>query len=313
MLVSVPFVDLQTAGWLATLFVASEWAIRIAMLAVVPFRRSPDAAKGWLLLVFFLPWPALILYWFIGRPTFPAWRQERFEKLGQVFASVRGKASKRSHLRPPELPGHLEPAAKLVQNLGNLPILGGNGVELLVDYDKTIDAIVEDIDTAKEHVHLLYYIFATDATARKVIAALVRAEQRGVKCRVLIDALGSRPWAYKLVPLLEKAGVEVHRVLPLKFIKGFRADLRNHRKVVVIDGRVGYVGSQNLVDPVFKPRIVYEELVARVTGPVVLELQAVFATDWYLETDEVLDADELFPDPQPSGGIVAQVLPSGPD
>jgi cardiolipin synthase len=89
--------------------------------------------------------------------------------------------------------------------------------------------------------------------------------------------------------------------------------LRNHRKIAVIDGRVGYTGSQNLVDAAFKPGIIYEELVVRAAGPVVLQLQATFAVDWFLETEQVLDAPEFFPPPETAGTVIAQVLPSGPD
>jgi cardiolipin synthase A/B len=104
-------------------------------------------------------------------------------------------------------------------------------------------------------------------------------------------------------------------MLPVRFFRPHHAriDLRNHRKIAVIDGRIGYTGSQNLVDPDFKPGITYEELVVRVTGPVVLQLQAVFAADWFLETEEVLDTLEVFPDPDVTGKVAAQVLPSGPD
>src|SRR5262249_34850198 len=92
-----------------------------------------------------------------------------------------------------------------------------------------------------------------------------------------------------------------------------RLDLRNHRKIAVIDGRVGYTGSQNLVAAEFKKGIAFEDLMVRVTGPVVLELQYVFAADWVLGTDEVLDGGSEFPDPQLTGTVAAQALPSGPD
>jgi cardiolipin synthase len=91
-----------------------------------------------------------------------------------------------------------------------------------------------------------------------------------------------------------------------------RADLRNHRKIVVIDGRVAYTGSQNLVDAHFKAGIIYEELVVRMVGPIALALQYVFASDWFLETDELLDSADNFPDPQLAGAMPIQVLPSGP-
>ena len=307
--------NLMNVVSLPTLYLLSEWTIRLVMLVVVPFRRSPEAAKGWLLFVFFLPWPALGLYLLIGRPSYPKWRRTRFARLPVVFQAVRESVGKVTARQEPELPANLVQATTLIQNLGSLPSLDGNGVELLSDYDGTIDRIVEDIERAKSHVHLLFYIFADDRTGYKVIDALGRATKRGVTCRVLIDALGSRAWAPRVVEALNASGASVRLVLPLGLLrrKSARADLRNHRKIAVIDGEVGYTGSQNIVDPDFKPGITNQELVVRVRGPAVLELQAVFVTDWFLETEQVLNDPCLFPAQHPAGNTVAQVLPSGPD
>jgi cardiolipin synthase len=114
---------------------------------------------------------------------------------------------------------------------------------------------------------------------------------------------------------LAGAGVSAHLVLPVRLLRrrSTRADLRNHRKIVVIDGQIGYIGSQNIVDADFNPRVTNQELVVRVSGPAVLGLQAVFVADWFLETDQVLKDPDLFPEPIRSGHVVAQVLPSGPD
>jgi cardiolipin synthase len=307
--------DFTSASTWGVLYVISEWVIRLGMLVVVPFRRSPEAAKGWLLLTFFLPWVGLALYLVIGRPKYPAWRVARFGRLPEAFRPVRQRLDHALQGFRPEQPPLLSSAPALVQNLGRLELLSGNTVELLADYDGSIDRLVADIDAAQNHVHLLYYIFADDGTGAKVIAALQRAVKRGVVCRVLVDFLGGRPWAKSLRRQLTEAGVAVHRVLPVTFLhrKSARADLRNHRKIAVIDGQVAYVGSQNLVDAGFKPGIVYEELTARVTGPTVLELQAVFVADWFLETEETLNAPHIFPAPAPAGAVAAQVLPSGPD
>jgi cardiolipin synthase len=196
-----------------------------------------------------------------------------------------------------------------------MPILGGNAVELLADYDGTIARLAADIDRARHHVHLLFYIFADDHATAPVLEALGRAARRGVRCRVLADAFGSRPGLRTLRPKLTPLGVEVREMLPLSLWpwRKARVDLRNHRKIVVIDGKVGYTGSQNLIAAGFKAGLTYEDLMARVTGPVVLELQYIFAADWFLETSEILDGEAEFPAPEIAGGVAAQVLPSGPD
>lgn len=296
---------------LGTVYVVLEWAIRLAMVVVVPFRRSPEAARSWLLLVFFLPIPALILYMLIGRPAYPKWRQQRFAGMPRRpeadAAIARGVAE-----NPPDFDGR-DALATLVASLGHLPGAGGNAIALMDDYDGVIDRLCADIDGARDHVHILVYIFADDATGMRVIDALGRAAKRGVTCRVLIDALGSRPWADRVIALLRERGVQAAKALTIRPFRRDRADLRNHRKLIVVDGSTGYIGSQNIVARDFKPGIVNEELVARVTGPAVAQIQSVFLADWYLETLELPDAPGLFPPLPASGGVTAQLLPSGPD
>jgi cardiolipin synthase len=230
------------------------------------------------------------------------------------MAKVTQRLANHPNISHPDVGPALAQAVTLVEKLGQSPILGGNAIELLVDYDGTIARLVADIDRAENHVHLLFYIFADDGATAPVVEALGRVAQRGVRCRVLADALGSRSGLRTLGPKLKALGVAVHGMLPVRLVpwKKARLDLRNHRKIAVIDGRVGYTGSQNLVAAEFKEGITYEELMVRVTGPVVLELQYVFAADWFLETREVLDCETEFPGPEIAGDVSAQVLPSGP-
>jgi cardiolipin synthase len=296
-------------------FFLSEWGIRLAMLVVVPFRRMPAAAKGWLLLIFFEPWLGLLLYLLIGRAKLPRWRREQLAKLPQAMARVVGRLTNHPNVFHPEVDPPLSQAVALAEKLGGMPILGGNAVELLADYDGTIARLVADIDRAKNHVHLLFYLFADDHATAPVVEALGRAAARGVRCRVLADAIGSRAGLRTLRPRLAGLGVAVHAMLPVRLVpwKKARVDLRNHRKIAVIDGRVGYTGSQNLVAADFKGGIAYEDLMVRATGPVVLDLQYVFAADWFLETNEVLDGEAEFPCPEIAGDVPAQALASGPD
>jgi cardiolipin synthase len=297
------------------MFFLSEWLIRLGMLTVVPFRRTPAAAKAWLLLIFLEPWVGLTLYLLIGRPAMPHWRTERMAKLPGTMAHVVDRLTHHPNVFHPELSPELSVLGHLVKNLGRMPVLGGNAVELLVDYDAILGRLVADIDQAQNHVHLLFYLFAVDAATGPVIAALGRAVRRGVACRVLVDSLGSRSALPTLLPQLRSLGVQVNEMLPVGLFghKTARLDLRNHRKIAIFDGRIAYTGSQNLVAADFKEGILYEELVLRIIGPAVLELQFIFAADWFLETTEVLDSDSVFPGPDIAGSIPVQALPSGPD
>ncbi|HVX12243.1 MAG TPA: cardiolipin synthase [Pirellulales bacterium] len=294
--------------------IASEWVIRLGMLFYVPQRRSPAAARAWLLLIFFFPWPGLVLYSLIGRAYLPKRRLERQTRALRLIRELRQRFLEGAHVTRPELAPPLAQAVTLAERLGDFGILGNNRFELLTDYDASITRLISDIDTAERHVHLLYYIFADDATGRSVVDALLRATARGVPCRLLLDALGSR-WALRrLAPRLRAAGIEVIAVLPYRIWNRDRGrrDLRNHRKIAVIDGHIGYVGSQNLIDADFKRGLVYQELVARLTGPVVGQLQAIWLVDRYLEEETALPDGGLFPEIEAAGRSAAQALPSGP-
>jgi cardiolipin synthase len=303
----------ETTRW-AWVFFLSEWVIRLAMLVIVPFRRTPSAAKGWLLLIFFEPWVGLILYFLIGRAKLNRLHRERLASLPEKLANFIRYITSHPHILHPQVEAGLDQAVTLAENLGQMPILGGNAIELLVDYEGTINRLVEDIDGAANHVHLQFYIFGDDATTARVIEALGRAVKRGVQCRVLADSIGSRRPLQTLIPKLTELGVAIHGMLPVSLIpwRMSRLDLRNHRKIAIIDGRIGYTGSQNMIEAGFKEGLTFEELMIRVTGPVVLELQYIFAVDWFLETNEVLNCSTDFPGPEMSGDVPAQALPSGP-
>jgi cardiolipin synthase A/B len=294
-------------------FFAAEWLVRLTMLIIVPMRRSPEAAKGWLLLIFFKPSVGLALYLLIGRPTLPEWRLARQAEFDELSRPHLERLANEPSIFHPEVGPAIDRAVTLAENLGELPILGGNGAEILADYDAMIGRMIADIDAAHDHVHLLFYIIADDATSERVFDALRRAVDRGLTCRVLADSLGSRPDFRRMLPRLRSSGILADEAMRLGFLgRAGRLDLRNHRKLVVVDGRIGYTGSQNLVDSTFRKGLDYEELNVRVTGPIALELQAVFAEDWYIETGEFLGDARYFPEPQLGGTVAAQVLPSGP-
>lgn len=303
----------ESAWWI--LFLAAEWVLRIAALVMIPFRRSSETTKAWLVFIFFEPILGGALYLALGRARIPEWRRRRAAAFLELEAPVRARLEAQVNVTHPEQLPRFEAAVRLTERLGTFPILGGNSVEVLTDYTGTLDRLVADIDGAASHVNLQFYIVADDAVAGRVVQALERAAARGVQCRVLADALGSRALGFERVAArLNAAGVEARATMRVAFFRdrGARLDLRNHRKIAVIDGRVAYAGSQNLVNPNFKPGLTYEELMVRVTGPVVLELQAVFTEDWYQETGRLLDPDIFFPDPHVTGHTAAQVLPSSP-
>jgi cardiolipin synthase len=293
-------------------YLCSEWVIRFVMLIYVPQRRSAAASRTWLLLIFLLPWPGLVLYALFGRIYVPRLRIEMQERASQRICEV--QAQRRMADASPQLPHHVQPVAHLGRKLGDFEVCGGNSIELLTDYAGTIDRLVADIDAAHEFINLLFYIFEADDTGRRVAEALARAAGRGVECRVLMDAVGSKRGLRRLAPGLRKAGVDVVAMMPAGLFRrsAARFDLRNHRKIAIIDGSVGYTGSQNIVNPAFVKGYPNEESMARVTGPVVAQLQAVFLADHFFETSQPLTYQAHFPQLLATGSSPAQLLPSGP-
>ena len=294
-------------------YLCTEWAIRLIMLIYVPQRRSAAASRTWLLFIFLLPWPGLICYALFGRIYLPKRRINMQERASLRLREVQQERQ----IQPgsaPNLPDYLQPMIPFAQQLGDFELNNGNSIELNTDYDGAINRLIADIDAAKHSAHLLFYIFDADATGNRVCEALERAAGRGVICRVLMDAVGSKRGLRQFGPRLQRARVEVTPMLQAGFFRrnAGRFDLRNHRKIAVIDNRVGYTGSQNIVNAGFVPGYPNEELFARITGPVVAELQAVFLADHFFETNQALDYQDHFPDLPETGTAPAQVLPSGP-
>jgi cardiolipin synthase len=198
--------------------------------------------------------------------------------------------------------------------------MAGNSPKIYTDYDEAINTQIRAIDSAKDYIHVEYFIIALDTTTQPFFDAMERAVKRGVKVRVLFDGVVSRPYPKfkKMKQHLDMIGVEWYQMLPLNLLPGpnfTRPDLRNHRKLVVIDGKIGFSGSQNLIQRNYHRRdeLVYEEIVIELTGPVVWQLNNVFRADWYAESGDLLkDLVEDNDMPKAEGEAIVQVLPSGP-
>ncbi|MEN9936599.1 MAG: hypothetical protein RLZZ387_3178 [Chloroflexota bacterium] len=302
--------------------------IPFVMLVFVPRNRRPSSATAWLLLIFMFPLLGLIIFLLLGSPklTVKRRRQQRMmdELVRAEVEALRQRPDLADDLAPP-VPARYEPFVRLNTNLGGLPVFGGNEMDLIDDYDGAIRAICAEVEHAQSFVHVEYFAICRDETTEELFQALERAAARGVKVRVLMDHLGSisYPGFRRLIPNLRATGIEAHVMLPVRIFDNewSRADLRNHRKIVVVDGTVGFTGSQNLIHRTYHKRgnikkgLYYDEVVARVVGPVVAQLQAVFLTDWFSETGALLDrqaAPEVWEMPEACGGSLCQVLPSGP-
>ncbi len=299
----------------AAVYVLVEWIIRLLAVVIVPLRRPPATATAWLLLIFFQPVVGGVFYLFVGRPRAAPSRQEKIDQLSAALAPVRAHlAAQHQSYQSPALPDRWRPISQLAEHWRAFPIFDGNAIHLIEGVPQLVARLVADIDAAERSVHLLFYIAARDAVTEPVFAALLRAVARGVEARLLVDDFGSKHCIEPLLAL-EAQGIRIGRAFMRSKLprRAARFDLRNHRKIVVIDGHLGYTGSMNLIRPDFKAPLVYEDIMLRIEGPVVLELQTVFAGDWYIERNTLLDGTQYFPTPSRAGTSICLGLPSGPE
>lgn len=298
--------DWREGTWLLAL----DWLIRLGALLWIPARTTPGAARSWLLLIGFVPVLGLPLYLLLGYPWLS---RQRILRQARASRMIRKRQAALDALRWTPVAGSVAAeVVSLVERQGDFMPTHGNALRLFDDYDGALQALLNAIDAACDRVHLLYYLMHDDRVGDAVCAALQRAAARGVQCRLLLDAVGAKRGLRHYRHRLLHAGVQVHALLPggLRWRRSGRMDLRNHRKIAVIDNRIGFIGSQNLAAPEFVPDHPNRELVARVQGPAVNHLEAVFASDWFVETGQTL---AVAPDaPTCADDVAMQLLPSGP-
>ena len=305
--------------FLYSFYELSSVIIRIVLLGYIPLRHSPNTAMAWLLAIYFWPWMGFLLYAALGSTALPSERIRRHESLLQTLGEKKHAFPKIPDDDSNWLPEDLTRFGALGKKLGDMSITTGNSFTLIDEAEEFLKLLCADVENAGHSVHLLFYIFARDAMTQPLFDALERAAARGVTCRVLVDAVGSKPFLKNDAKYLSERGIRVEEALPSGLLRRTptmaRYDLRNHRKIAVIDGRIGYTGSHNAIEPSYggkaKGRL-WRDLTLRLEGPVVSQLQGVFLEDWYVETREMLFSEETFPKPERTGNSVIQTVPSGP-
>ena len=296
---------------------AVSFLLSIAALLIVPRNRKPSAGMAWLLVIFLVPYVGWILFLILGTNKLPKNRRDSQKALDKIIDK---RVNKVSDALLDEIPTKYRSLAALSTSLGHLPPLYGDTTDFITDYDQAIESIVRDIKMARTSIYLEYYILTLDHATTELFNELKNAVNRGVEVRVLFDWWGSRKYKGNrpMRTFMRDNGIKYYAMLPLNFsLKNYlRFDLRNHRKLIIIDHAVGYIGSQNLIRRNYgrKDDIVYDELVVRMTGAIINELKALFAYDWSVESSDklmhVLNQD-LSQDNQ-RGSSLLQILPSGP-
>ena len=298
-----------------------DFAIRVLSLVIIPRNRRPQTATAWLLAIFLIPYFGFLLFLLIGSRRLPKKRRVKQQEINRYIIETTEGIERVSRDTP--WPSWLEPVVELNRKLGAMPLVGGNAAKLYPDYDASLAAMTEEVGRARRYVHAEFYILAFDPTTTPFFDALEAAVKRGVTVRVLLDHVASlrSPGYRKTTRKLTSIGVQWQLMLPVRPIRGEwrRPDLRNHRKLLILDGEVGFTGSQNMIDRSYNKRgnikrgLKWKDLMVRFEGPIVAGINALFVTDWYGETDELLLREtELAPlEPGPDT-LDAQVVPSGP-
>jgi cardiolipin synthase A/B len=309
------------ALWIGVAIVVLNWVIRILAIVYVPRNRRPQTAMAWLLAIFFQPIAGIILFGLVGSRHLPRKRREKQREVNNYILETTAGMDlvRRDHTWP----SWLDPIVSLNRNLGAMPLVGGNTATLHDNYGESLATLTNALKTAERYIHAEFYILSLDSTTLPFFDELEAAVKRGVKVRVLIDhiALWRSTGYRKTLKRLTEIGTDWHLMLPVQPFKGKfqRPDLRNHRKLLIIDGLVGYTGSQNVIDSSYNKRsnikrgLHWKDLMVRFEGPIVAGINALFVTDWYTETDELLVREvEGIPKSVGADLLDAQVVPSGP-
>jgi len=305
---------------------ALDIAIRVFALVRVPINRRPQTATAWLTVIFLQPFVGIVLFALFGTTKLSEVRRRKQREVNSYILERTEGMQPVDHSDP--WPDWFDSVIELNRTLGAMPIVGGNSASLHVDYDESIAAMTDAVGGAERYVHAEFYILSFDSTTAPFFAALEDAVRRGVTVRVLLDHVASfrSPGYRRTTRELDRIGVQWRLMLPIRpWRRGYRRpDLRNHRKLLVVDGTLGFTGSQNMIDRSYNKRgnrrrgLRWLDLMVRFEGPIVPGLDALFVTDWFSETDELITdragATRLADGADDGGrkGLDAQVVPSGP-
>ena len=281
---------------------------------------TSSARLAWMVVLFILPYIGVVIYWMFGEVhlgrNFSRQHEQIIDKLHTHNPEVLGSDAALIRAIKPEY----QAAFAYSANVTGFHTTVGNHAELMADAAETHKRMLADFDAATDHIHVLYYIWLIDGTGIDIAQALMRAARRGVTCRAMVDGMGSRKMVgSKIWQEMKNAGVQVSVALPIsniiKVLLFSRIDLRNHRKITVIDGNIGYSGSRNCADPEFrvKPNFApWVDIMLRVEGPVVAQNQMLFASDWLTENPDTPTESFYYDTEEKPDGFAAQVFADGP-
>lgn len=278
------------------------------VFVVISENRNPLKTISWALLLLFFPIGGIIIYYFFGQDT---------RKLRLISKRTYKRLKKKTfnHLIIDEAVGiHADymPLVKLLNNNNDSVLLQGNEIEIFTDGKAKFDALIKDIGNAKQHIHLQYYIFEDDKLGNQIKSALIRKAKEGIEVRVLYDDVSNWKVKNSFYEEMENYGIEITSYLKVHFpIFTSKVNYRNHRKIVVIDGRIGYIGGMNIADRYGQKD--WRDTHLRVEGKGVLGMQSAFLIDWYSSGKILIKDNDYFPNiPASNNNNLMQIVTGGP-
>ena len=280
------------------------------IILIISQNRHPVRTLAWILILCLLPGLGLVLYLLFGTDK----RKDRLisdKRLDQLKSEV---AASNSMMLRKQVPNGHEDLATLLWMTNKAIPLAGNDVRVYTSFDPMLEDLLADMDKATDHVHFEFFKFEDDKVGRLVGEKLRELAAKGLEVRVTYDSAANLT-RYKFYRWLRKGGVQVHSFLPviLPFLTS-TTNYRNHRKIVVIDGKVGYLGGMNIADRYSKGIRggVWRDTHARIQGPAAAELQTAFLVDWQYCSKRFVSGDRYFPCVEPCGDSIVQIATSGP-
>ena len=308
------------AGHPLTVWIGWTWTISSIVLTtwIILQRKSPVSTLAWIMVLNLMPVVGLLVYAYFGPQRIKRQRLKRWHKRAALMSREDVSALRAER---PDVPAWAVQHARLIEEASGLPMSSAQSVDVLASGGATLDALLREIDGARGHIHLEYYIFEPDETGSRLLQALIAKARAGVKVRLLVDAIGSPKLLSRrhrrLLDEFRAAGGEfavfhparLDRLRPL-------VNLRTHRKIVVIDGHTGFVGGINVTDDEnehIRPDHAYRDTHLLIRGGAVRWLQYVFLRDWhYAEGRPPAPDEDLLPEQAP-GALPVQIVTSGPD
>ncbi len=281
------------------------------VVVVISENRNPIKTVAWVLAVVFLPVVGIIWYAMFGQDITKRHiiSKRMYNKLKKRPLDEMGDLTEVSY------PSEHENLIELLKNLDYTPLLGGNDVKIFTNGNDKFDALFADIEQAKKHIHVEYYVLMDDVIGTRLQQALIQKAKEGLEVRVIYDSFGSRKTKKKFFEEFRKAGIETEPFLKLTLpALTSRINYRTHRKIVVIDGQIGYVGGMNVADRYLTGFSwgCWRDTHARIEGKGVQGLQSVFLIDWYFVSQTLITSREYFPMLGNYGESPMQIVNSGP-